>query len=220
MPAWSQTFTFLDGEWLEGNRPIVGARTHAFWLASSVFDGARAFEGVTPDLDKHCARLNRSAKVDVPQADDERRGDARPRSEGVKKFSPGRRTLYPPDVLARRRSATSAVRAGRGFDPLLPLHLRGAAARADRRIDHPLPLRQAARRHHADRRQGGLSLSQQRAGPDRSPRPRLRQLPHVRHARQRRRAGDRQRVHGQGRRGDDADRQRIVPERRHPAAGA
>jgi hypothetical protein len=48
MPAWSQTFTFLDGEWLEGNHPIVGARTHAFWLGTSVFDGARAFEGVTP----------------------------------------------------------------------------------------------------------------------------------------------------------------------------
>ena len=62
MPAWSQTFTFFDGEWLEGNHPIVGARTHGFWLASSVFDGARAFEGVTPDLDKHCARLNRSAQ--------------------------------------------------------------------------------------------------------------------------------------------------------------
>ena len=29
--------------------------------ASSVFDGARAFDGVTPDLDKHCARLGRSA---------------------------------------------------------------------------------------------------------------------------------------------------------------
>jgi len=62
MPAWSETITFLDGEWLKGNRPIVGPRTHAFWLSSSVFDGARAFEGVTPDLDKHCARLNRSAK--------------------------------------------------------------------------------------------------------------------------------------------------------------
>ena len=46
MPAWSQTFTFLDGEWLEGNTPFIGARTHAFWLGSSVFDGARAFEGV------------------------------------------------------------------------------------------------------------------------------------------------------------------------------
>src|SRR5260370_31280941 len=63
MPAWSQTFTFLDGEWLEGNHPILGARTHAFWLGTSVFDGARAFEGVTPDLHQHCARLNRPAKA-------------------------------------------------------------------------------------------------------------------------------------------------------------
>jgi hypothetical protein len=44
-PLGRKTFTFLDGEWLEGNAPIVGARTHGFWLASSVFDGARAFEG-------------------------------------------------------------------------------------------------------------------------------------------------------------------------------
>lgn len=58
---WSQTWTWLDGRWLEGNPPILGPRSHAFWLASMVFDGARAFEGVTPDLDLHCARVNRSA---------------------------------------------------------------------------------------------------------------------------------------------------------------
>ncbi len=40
----------------------MGARTHAAWLGSSVFDGARAFEGVTPDLELHCARVNQSAK--------------------------------------------------------------------------------------------------------------------------------------------------------------
>ena len=39
----------------------MGARTHAAWLGTSVFDGARAFEGVTPDLDLHCARVNVSA---------------------------------------------------------------------------------------------------------------------------------------------------------------
>jgi branched-chain amino acid aminotransferase len=61
MPEWSQTHTFLDGRWFEGNEPILGPRSHAFWLGSSVFDGARAFEGVTPDLDRHCERLNRSA---------------------------------------------------------------------------------------------------------------------------------------------------------------
>lgn len=40
---------------------IMGARTHAAWLCSVVFDGARAFEGVTPDLALHCARVNDSA---------------------------------------------------------------------------------------------------------------------------------------------------------------
>jgi branched-chain amino acid aminotransferase len=39
----------------------MGPRTHAAWLCSVVFDGARAFEGVTPDLDLHCARVNDSA---------------------------------------------------------------------------------------------------------------------------------------------------------------
>ena len=62
MSEWSETHTYLDGEWVEGNPAILGPRDHAFWLGSSVFDGARAFEGVTPDLDLHCARLNRSAK--------------------------------------------------------------------------------------------------------------------------------------------------------------
>lgn len=52
---------FLEGKWVEGNPPIMGPMTHAAWMASVVFDGARAFEGVTPDLDKHCERLVRSA---------------------------------------------------------------------------------------------------------------------------------------------------------------
>jgi len=59
--GWSKTWTFLDGEWHEGNVPIMGVRTHAAWLCSMVFDGARAFEGVTPDLELHCARVNDSA---------------------------------------------------------------------------------------------------------------------------------------------------------------
>ena len=53
---------YIEGEWLEGNPPIMGPMTHAAWMASVVFDGARAFEGVTPDLDRHCDRLIHSAK--------------------------------------------------------------------------------------------------------------------------------------------------------------
>jgi branched-chain amino acid aminotransferase len=59
----SGTWTFFDGEWREGNIAIMGPRTHAAWLGSTVFDGARAFEGVTPDLQAHCARVNRSAET-------------------------------------------------------------------------------------------------------------------------------------------------------------
>ena len=59
---WSKTRTFFEGSWHEGNVPIMGPRTHAAWLCSVVFDGARAFEGVAPDLDLHCARVNDSAK--------------------------------------------------------------------------------------------------------------------------------------------------------------
>jgi branched-chain amino acid aminotransferase len=59
--SYSQTWTFFEGEWHEGNVPIMGPRTHGLWLGSTVFDGARAFEGVAPDLDRHCARVNQSA---------------------------------------------------------------------------------------------------------------------------------------------------------------
>lgn len=61
MTTWSKTWTYVDGEWLEGNPPLTGPRSHAFWQASSVFDGARVFNGLMPDMDQHAARLNRSA---------------------------------------------------------------------------------------------------------------------------------------------------------------
>ena len=65
------TWTFCDGDWHEGNVLLMGPRTHAVWLGSMVFDGARFFEGVMPDVDLHCARVNTSAgklflKASVP----------------------------------------------------------------------------------------------------------------------------------------------------------
>jgi branched-chain amino acid aminotransferase len=59
--TWSKTWTFFQDAWHEGNVPIIGPRTHAAWLCSVVFDGARAFEGVAPDLELHCTRVNDSA---------------------------------------------------------------------------------------------------------------------------------------------------------------
>lgn len=53
--------TFFDGAWHDGNYPIMGAADHGTWLGTLVFDGARTFEGVTPDLDLHCQRIIHSA---------------------------------------------------------------------------------------------------------------------------------------------------------------
>lgn len=61
MSGLSDTWTWIDGTWHEGNPPIMGPRTHASWLGSSVFDGGRFFEGVMPDIDLHCQRVNDSA---------------------------------------------------------------------------------------------------------------------------------------------------------------
>jgi branched-chain amino acid aminotransferase len=91
--SWSTTWTYFEGGWHEGNVPLWGVRTHAIWLGSSVFDGARVFEGVAPDIELHCARVNASAatmflKPNVSVA--EMVGLTR---EGMKKF-PGDATLY------------------------------------------------------------------------------------------------------------------------------
>ncbi len=107
MSAWSQTFTFLDGAWIEGNEPFIGARTHAFWLGSSVFDGARAFEGVTPDLDKHCARLNRSAETMALKPIMSVEAMTELTREGMKKFKPGAELYVRPMYWAEQPGPTT-----------------------------------------------------------------------------------------------------------------
>jgi branched-chain amino acid aminotransferase len=53
---------YYNGAWGTGEVPLMTSATNAAWLANAVFDGARAFEGVAPDLDLHCARVIRSAE--------------------------------------------------------------------------------------------------------------------------------------------------------------
>ncbi len=55
--------TYFEGQWHEGDAPIMRAADHGSWLGSSVFDGARYFDGMAPDLLAHCARVNRSAEA-------------------------------------------------------------------------------------------------------------------------------------------------------------
>ena len=55
--------TYFNGTWHKGNVPIINAADHGAWLGSNVFDGARYFNGVAPDLLAHCQRVNNSAKA-------------------------------------------------------------------------------------------------------------------------------------------------------------
>jgi branched-chain amino acid aminotransferase len=106
--GWSTTWTFFEGGWHEGNVPLWGARTHAIWLGSSVFDGARVFEGVAPDLDLHCARVNASAKTMCLQPSvsvDEWVGLVR---EGMAKFTPNT-TLYVRPMYWAERAGPMAL---------------------------------------------------------------------------------------------------------------
>ncbi len=61
MAKTGKAWTYVDGQWLDGNPKVMGPMTHSVWLSTLIFDGARAFEGVTPDLDRHCERAVRSA---------------------------------------------------------------------------------------------------------------------------------------------------------------
>lgn len=55
--------TYYNGAWHDDDVMIMRAADHGSWLGTTVFDGARYFEGVTPDLETHCARANRSAEA-------------------------------------------------------------------------------------------------------------------------------------------------------------
>lgn len=89
MATFSRTWTWYEGDWHEGNPGIMGPRTHAAWLASMVFDGARVFEGTAPDIDRHAERVNRSARslgLNPTMTPQEIVGLTR---EGAKKFDGG-----------------------------------------------------------------------------------------------------------------------------------
>ncbi len=103
------TWTFIDGRWVAGDAPVMTARSHAAWLASVVFDGARAFEGVTPDLDRHCARVNASALA-LGLKPTLRPGEiVEIAREGVAKFAPGEALYIRPTYAAERGDARAVL---------------------------------------------------------------------------------------------------------------
>ncbi|MFN0264052.1 branched-chain amino acid aminotransferase [Tepidamorphus sp. 3E244] len=110
--AYSPSWTFFEGEWHEGNVKIMGVRTQGAWLGATVFDGARAFEGVTPDLDLHMKRVNRSAtamKLKPVVEHDQWMELAR---EGIGRFGPDAELYIRPMYWAQ-----SGIGGGVRFDP-------------------------------------------------------------------------------------------------------
>jgi branched-chain amino acid aminotransferase len=99
------TWTYYKGAWHEGDVRILGAASHATWLGSLVFDGARLFEGVSPDLDRHCARVNDSARalgLNPTLTGDDIETLTR---EGLKKFAPGADVYIRPMYWAEESDA-------------------------------------------------------------------------------------------------------------------
>ncbi|MDX1737107.1 MAG: branched-chain amino acid aminotransferase [Alphaproteobacteria bacterium] len=84
---------WLDGEWHEGASPVLSLTSNGFWLAATVFDGARAFDGVAPDLDKHCQRAIRSAKTMGLEPEQTAEDIYKLAWEGIKKY-PKEAVLY------------------------------------------------------------------------------------------------------------------------------
>ena len=63
MPTGTNIRTYFNGAWHEGDIAVMKAADHGMWLGSNVFDGARYANGLTPDLERHCARVNASARA-------------------------------------------------------------------------------------------------------------------------------------------------------------
>ena len=94
--------SYWDGEWRDAATPLIGPQDHAFFMASVVFDGARAFGGRTPDLDRHCARVIESARglLLEPQLAAEQITELC--REGVAKFAEGAELYIRPMFFAMR----------------------------------------------------------------------------------------------------------------------
>ena len=148
----------------EGNVAIMGPRTHGAWLGSVVFDGARAFEGVTPDLDLHFERVNELARRFLLKPSVSVESWLNLARDGLKRFDAMAELYIRPMYWADLGTTGGGVR----FDPnstrwCLCLY-EAAMPKPERLIDHAFAIPASNARMRAGRRQGKLQLSQQRAG--------------------------------------------------------
>ena len=89
--------TYTNGEWHDGAPPLQGALTQSFMHGTTVFDGARSFGRLAPDVDLHMARLLRSAAAMGLETDLREAALTDLAADGVR--------LFPPDAALYIRPA-------------------------------------------------------------------------------------------------------------------
>ena len=123
-----------------------------------VFDGARAFEGVTPDLDLHCARVNNSARPFLLKPVVPLKAWLELAADGLKRFDPAAELYIRPMYWAEAGST-------RAYDTTRKRQAGACASmmrrcQAARQRDHAIAVPASDRRMCAGRRQGRLPLPQ------------------------------------------------------------
>ena len=104
-----EIWTWSEGSWHQGDVRVAGAADHGLWQGTGVFDGGRGFEGVAPDMDLHCARVNESARamgLDPMHSD----GELTELSlEGLGKFPAGAEVYVRPMYWSREGDETAVL---------------------------------------------------------------------------------------------------------------
>lgn len=88
--------TYWEGRWHKGDLAVMKAADHGIWQGSSVFDGARYFDGMCPDLALHCVRINVSAEAMMITPTCEAADMVAIIREGLQSFGPGQAVYIRP----------------------------------------------------------------------------------------------------------------------------
>ncbi len=101
--------TWFNGSWHDGDVAVMSAADHGAWLGSGVFDGARYVNGLAPDLEPHCARVNRSAEALMLTPTVETADMADIVREGLKAYDPSAAVYIRPMYWGIDGDATAIV---------------------------------------------------------------------------------------------------------------
>ena len=88
MATGTDISTWFEGRWHDDDVMVMRAADHGSWLGSSVFDGARYFNGAAPDLLAHFERVNRSAEAMMLNPSKTPQEMMEITSEGLRRYGP------------------------------------------------------------------------------------------------------------------------------------